>query len=1017
MRKLLCVLLCTVIVTVIAVPLRISIEKSKNSEEVRVFCEAVTALNKKYDESPRYSVLKFNEDGEKIAGAANNRLILKSNKAESETAIDCVQGIGYTIFQYENTVDMLSDFKYFSEQGLTVQKDSILYCCDNPSETGSDSKTGNVKWSYISCGADYAKNLVSKYMHKVETVDDEESGNLQSEIPNLNSGEIVIGIMDSGIDTSHEIFSGRYVENNVNFSTSGNAGKSDDDNGHGTSVASVVVQSTTYNVKVKSYKVLDSAGTCSSTEVVAACEYILSREDKPDIINISFTGYAQEEAVIENESIGRLVDAGITVCAAAGNDSVPASYASPAGNDKVITVGSHSEDNSFSDFSCYGDTVDISAPGENVYCAKKGGGFTESSGTSFSAPFVSSACAYVLMQNGEISPSEIKEKIKNGAIYMGDDEEYYFGAGMLNFPNLLDTDKSSNLQISQKSGTYSDSIDISFSGISEGAELYYTVDKTVPDSENGTLYTSPFTVDSDTLVTYALIKNGEYISDIQSECYVIKHMAEESDFTIDSSGKITSCTSKYKNIIVPETINGIVPSAVDKSVFKDSDIVSVEFPDSVKVLGESCFENCKSLKYITAKGVEKFTGNFVFYGCTELREEVMPNLRKGSDSAFYSCSKLHYIDFGDNLESIDNMMFAKSGILSADFSNASPDSLNSYYSFKETPISSCDITGCEYIQGYMFSGCKFLKELKCSGVKEIMSYAFKDCNMLKKIDASQVEKLYANSLDSSYFDVFYAPKCTTVDSGKSPFGKYSYIKILDLPALTDKLCGKWMAFSTIEELYLDSVKELSLNCFTNTPRLSTLYLPKAENFYAPYINTIAVQTMISGNEIFKEKPPMKIVWIPKADISSANVSLENPELFFSPSSNLVHLSVNNAKQSPIIVVSPDIRNVNFTVTNFSKYKCTVISASDCSLDKSIKNYNFVSCRDVDFAGADSDGKFIYKYGDNETVEIPSDFVKEGWSTDSINKSREKSLYQFVLDTENDNVINAKDYSLIMKKAV
>ena len=86
MRKLLCVILCAVIIILAAVPLKISIEKDINLAQVRAFSEEVTALNKKYDESPKYSVLKFNEDGEKIAGACNNRLILKGENAESQKA-------------------------------------------------------------------------------------------------------------------------------------------------------------------------------------------------------------------------------------------------------------------------------------------------------------------------------------------------------------------------------------------------------------------------------------------------------------------------------------------------------------------------------------------------------------------------------------------------------------------------------------------------------------------------------------------------------------------------------------------------------------------------------------------------------------------------------------------------------------------------------------------------------------------------------------------------------------------
>ncbi|MGN1329556.1 MAG: hypothetical protein ACI4V4_07640 [Eubacterium sp.] len=156
MRKLLCVLLCAVIVIVIAVPTRISMEKGKKLAEVRVFCEAVSALNKKYDESPKYSVLKFNEDGEKIAGAVNNRLILKDENTESERAIDNIRGIGYTIFQYENTVDMLSDYEDFTNQGLTVQKDDILYCCDESAEITYEDE----KWGYFNCGVDYIKKIL-----------------------------------------------------------------------------------------------------------------------------------------------------------------------------------------------------------------------------------------------------------------------------------------------------------------------------------------------------------------------------------------------------------------------------------------------------------------------------------------------------------------------------------------------------------------------------------------------------------------------------------------------------------------------------------------------------------------------------------------------------------------------------------------------------------------------------------------------------------------------------------------
>lgn len=1005
MKRLLCVLMCTVIIIAAIVPLKISLEKEIRLDEVEAFCDAVIGLSRKYDTSAKYSALKFDAKGNKIAGASNNRLILESEDAESERAIDKVTGIGYTIFQYSCYMDMLSDFQKFSSEGLKVQKDNILYCCEDTELQKADGDT-NSSWGYEFSGADYIKKCSDGSFRL--TFDESDTSKV-----NFSDDEIVVGILDSGIDSSHELFDGRIIENNINFSSGGKTDSSEDDNDHGTEVASVVVQSTPNNVKVKPYKVLDSSGVCSSLQVLAACEYILARSDKPDIINISFTGYSQEDALIENEAVGRLVDAGITVCTCAGNDFVPVEYTSIAGSDKVITVSSHSSDGSFSSFSCYGDAVDICAPGENIYCAKRGGGYTEVSGTSFAAPFVSSACAYVLMQSPGLSPNEIKDRIINGAVDMGSDERLYYGAGLLNMSNLIEYKRYPSPTVTE-GGTYYDNAEISFAGIPDGVKLYYTLDRTIPDEKNGELYAAPFTTDCDTLVTYVLISDGEYLSDIKSECYTVRHIGSDDEFVIDSSGNITACNTAYKNIIVPEKINGITPVSVGKAVFKGSSVTAVELPASVIGLGESCFENCTSLKYITAEGVEKFTGAYVFSGCSELRSEKMPKLKKGSDNAFYNCSKLHYVDFGESLEGLESQMLAKSGIIMVNLSKKILNSSNGYYAFRDTPISRCDITGCDVITSYMFSGCKFLKSLECSGVKEIMPYAFQDCSMLKSIDASQVERLSANALDSSYFDVFYAPKCTTVDGGKSPFSKYSYIKVLDLPALTDKLCTKWMAFSTIEELYLDSVTELSVSCFTNTPRLSTVYLPNAENFYTPYVNTAALQVLISGNEIFKENPPMKIVWIPKAQIISGTVDLECPELFFAPASTRVYLNISSAEKSPVIVVSPDIWSINFSVLNYSDYKFTVVSAYDCALNKSNRNYSFIPCTEVTFTG-EEDNSFCYIYSEGD-IKIPSDFVRESWNTDDINKTREDSLYQFVLDTVNDNIINAKDYSLINKSA-
>lgn len=995
MKRGISLLLCLTFLVVLIVPFKTDIEGKVKHKEVIEFSTAVAKLNESYNSSSKCEVPEFDAYGKEIAGAVKNRLIVKSENVNSEKAIDSITGIGYTIFQYESSVDMFKDYDRFCEQNITVQKDNVLYC----REVQTDAVTDDSAWSYKESGAQFAKSFLSGVPY-------------QASLEDVQSNVFIVAVMDSGVDLTHEAFSGRYIDNMVNFSSSGTAGSSADDNGHGTSVAGVVVNSTPDNVKIKPYKVLDKAGVCTASQVLATCEYILSERDKPDVVNMSFTGYSAEDAPIQNDAVERLVKAGITVCVAAGNDFVPASYASPSGNDKVITVSSYSQSGEFSNFSCYGKAVDICAPGENVYCPKMGGGWVYQNGTSFACPFVSAACCYALMQSAYNSPEKIKNIIKETAVYMGDNEKYYFGAGKLSIVNLIYGNSLDAPVPDNAGGAYKNSVDLSFSALEPEQSLYYTLDKTIPTLSNGTLYSQPITLSEDTLVTYALFDKYGYVSNIASQYYTVENIVDESDIQIDLNGKITACSTTYTNIVIPEKIYGITPTSVGDEVFKDSNITSITLPESISVLGRSCFENASKLENVVAHGVESFSGVSVFFNCAELRIADIPNLKKASDTAFYGCKKLHNVNFSDTLSSIETRMFENSGLLSADFSKASLSLSNAYHSLKGTPISYCDISGSETITDYMFADCRFLSELKCDGIKEINAYAFKNCNMLKAIDASNVERLYTNALDSSYFDVFYAPKCKTVSNGKSPFSKYSYIKVLDLPALTDKLCAKWMAFSTIEELYLDSVTEMFAACFTNTPKLSVLYLPNAKEFYAPYVNPLAVQTMINGNEIFKEKPPLETVWIPKAQIRSAKVELQNAGLFFAPSSDIVRLDIENAENNPTVVVSPDIWAINFGVANSSSFEVNVVSADRCSLNRDKNSYTFVPCNDVGFIRS-SNGEYIYSVN-NSQVGIPVDFVNDSWRVEFINKNREETLYQFALDLTNDNIINAKDYSLLQK---
>ena len=110
-----------------------------------------------------------------------------------------------------------------------------------------------------------------------------------------------------------------------------------------------------------------------------------------------------------HQAICRVVAGGITVVAAAANDSHNAAGNIPASYDEVITVsaladtdgkpgglggnrcfswGGYDKDDTFADFSNYGGDVDIMAPGKCILSTVPGPGYAYMSGTSMAAPTV-----------------------------------------------------------------------------------------------------------------------------------------------------------------------------------------------------------------------------------------------------------------------------------------------------------------------------------------------------------------------------------------------------------------------------------------------------------------------------------------------------------------------------------------------------------------------------------------------------------------------------------------------------
>jgi|GEM_PF-145862 len=868
MKKRLSVLLSIIIVLSICAPLQSVIAAEVQRRNVVRFCNIVEEMNTEYESDSDSFEANANKNN---PNAVEDRLIVKTrNNVSDDTALESVSGFEYTILQYENKQDMEQAYDELREKGYSVEKDRVLSVKDNSlknlrttaDDSSSDSDKVSDRWSYESVMSDYAKAQIEK--------------------SDAYNNEIVIGVLDSGVDYNHELFSGRISDTSFNMSASGNKNDCMDDNGHGTAVAGIIAQTTPDNVKIKPYKIIDADGYVTLSEFTAAMEVILASKDLPDIMNISLGGYLFEKNMsLETELVSRLVEKGVTVCVASGNDDLPVKYCTPADCESAITVGAYDYTNHICSFSNYGKEIDVAAPGYNVYSVDLSSGkyYANYSGTSFACPIASAACSYILMQNPKFSPKEVQEQIKTSAVYMGEDEENYYGSGMLNFPNLL-VDKEHTAPIpSTVGGFYTDTQTVTFDNIPADTQLIYTLDKSIPSTSNGTVYTSPITIDNEIQLNYALIQSDKYVSDIKSQYYTVQYIADENDFEITEDGVITAYNGNKNNIIVPNTIQGIIPTQL-KAAFDSSNITSAVLPDSVTKLVGHAFSDSEELKYVTAQGVTSTGTSFI--NCYSLRYLDAPKIESISQSAFENCSMMNKINFENSLKSHTNYAFKNSGLLSINLSDIKVKNQHGYMGvFESCPLINCSITGVEVLGTQYFANCHFLQELYIPDVIELGQYAIRECDFLTKIDLPNLETAIKGSFAYCYLDTLYAPKLNKIISGTySSLGitAGSFIRIVDLPALTS--ASRLLCSMYVEEIYLENLETMTADTFSNLPMLKVVYLPKVQTYY---------RTAVNKHENLNQLGPTEIFWIPQAELDYSVLNIpDETKLMFAPSTSRIH---------------------------------------------------------------------------------------------------------------------------------
>ena len=287
-----------------------------------------------------------------------------------------------------------------------------------------------------------------------------------------NSSDLVVAVVDSGIDFSHPDLQANLWTDPLDGShgvtcrngtvTTGGL----DDNGHGTHVAGTIgavgnnatgIAGINWSVQLLSLKAFDQYGNANISDVVACMNKLVALRQRGfniRVANHSWSTNSYSQAL--RDAFASAEAAGILHVAAAGNfttdlDFVPAYPAAFPGRG-ILAVSSTSSTDGMAPFTNFGHVeVDLAAPGHNILSTVPTGtcshcdpsGYKLLSGTSMATPHVSGVAAALFHLNPLLTPAEARDLLLNPASFdqlpIGNNFQVLSStrAGRLNFAKVL----------------------------------------------------------------------------------------------------------------------------------------------------------------------------------------------------------------------------------------------------------------------------------------------------------------------------------------------------------------------------------------------------------------------------------------------------------------------------------------------------------------------------------------------------------------------------------------------------
>ena len=261
-----------------------------------------------------------------------------------------------------------------------------------------------------------------------------------------------VGIVDSGIFRGHEEFEGVTILDGANYCVpEGDPARNDvsDSVGHGTFVSGLIaaaqngkgIAGLAPDVELVPLKAFESKNGAISN--IAAAIYDSVRTWHCQVLNLSL-GVTQDYITLR-DAIEYAAGEGVLMVAAAGNltsgehrdSGDPLNY--PAAYPQVVGVGAVASDLSVASFSFRNESVEVSAPGQNMRGPyhKDASRYSNGYGTSYAAPLVTAAAALALSIRPGLTPDEFRNLLKQTVRDLGPEGyDTAYGDGLLQIGRL-----------------------------------------------------------------------------------------------------------------------------------------------------------------------------------------------------------------------------------------------------------------------------------------------------------------------------------------------------------------------------------------------------------------------------------------------------------------------------------------------------------------------------------------------------------------------------------------------------